>query len=134
MVPFNLTPSVIVSGGRWQPALRQGLSPHREVWLHPASCCGELVALLCSGVFPGMLSKAGLWQALSPLIQEESTLGGGWVCGWVMQWLPWEVLEASGLTGLLGLCRLVTGSCAVMWECCKHRLTDQEGQLLWLPQ
>lgn len=50
-----------------------------------------------------------------------------------MQCLPWEVLEASGLTGLLGLCRLVTVSCAVTWECCKHRLTDQEGQVLGLP-
>lgn len=77
-----------------------------------------------------MLSKAGLWQALSPLIWKASILGDGWVCGWVMQWLPWEVLETSGLTGLLGLCRLVTVSCAVIWECCKHRLTVQEGQVL----
>lgn len=79
-----------------------------------------------------MLSKAGLWQALSPLIWMESTLGDGWVCGRVMQCLPWEVLEASGLTGLLGLCRLVTVSGAVMWEYCKHRLTGQEGQILGL--
>lgn len=77
---------------------------------------------------------AGLWQALSPLIRKESTPGAEWVCGWVMQCLPWEVLEASGLTGLLGLCRLVTVSCAVLWKCCKHRLTDQEGQVLGLPR
>lgn len=48
--------------------------------------------------------------------------------------VTWEVLETSGLTGLLGLCRLVTVSCAVMWECCNHRLTVQEGQVLGLPE